>query len=147
MKITGSGISIVSEKVKLPLSKNEIVRLAEKTLGILREDKARVSILFVNDAKMRRLNRKYRNTDRPTDCLAFPMREGKGGKLHPEMLGDVVISVDTAKSNSRYFGTTEKREVVLCIIHGILHLLGYSDISVPAIKKMAKKQEHILKRL
>lgn len=147
MKSGPDRISIAAEKVKLPLSKNEILKAAEKTLRILKEDDAQLSISFVNDAKMRRLNRKYRNIDRATDCLAFPMREGKGEKLHPRILGDVVISVDTARENSKRFGTTEKRELILYIIHGVLHLLGYSDTTIPAAGKMVKKQEFILKQL
>jgi probable rRNA maturation factor len=147
MAVNGGHVSVISEGVRLPLPKARISRLAEKVLSILREKDAKACIFFVNDAKIRALNLKYRKIDRPTDCLAFPMREGAGGKIHREILGDIVISVDTAKKNSRYFGSAVKKEISLYVIHGILHLLGFKDTTVPARKKMREMEEGILKRL
>lgn len=138
--INGGRVDVISEGVNLPLSKVRIKRLTSRILSELKKKNAGVCIFFVNDAKMRKLNLKYRKIDRPTDCLAFPMRESG-------MLGDIVISVDTARSNSRYFGSTVKKEISLYIIHGILHLLGFKDTSASARKKMRGMEEDVLKRL
>jgi len=147
VSINAGRISVISEKVRLPLSKIKIERIAEKISSLLKEKNAEVCIFFVNDAKMRRMNLKYRGIDRPTDCLAFPMREGAGGKLHREILGDIVISVDTARKNSRYFDSTVKKEISLYIIHGMLHLLGFKDTAASARKKMRRMEGELLKRL
>lgn len=145
--INGGRVSVISEKIRLPLSKAKIKRLAEKILSILKEKNAKVCIFFVNDAKMRKMNLKYRGIDRPTDCLAFPMREGAGNKIHREILGDIVISVETARKNSGYFDSTVKKEISLYIIHGILHLLGLKDTTASARKRMRRMEEGLLKRL
>src|SRR3989338_1524408 len=131
MAVNGGRISVISERVRLPLPKAKIEALAGKILSILKEKDAKVCILFVNDAKMRKMNLKYRGIDRPTDCLAFPMRQGAGSNIYRELLGDIAISVDTARKNSRYFGSTVKKEISLYIIHGILHLLGFKDTTAP----------------
>lgn len=140
-------ISIIAESVKLPLKEDKIKRLVNETLSLLKESDSKVDIVFVTDEIMRRLNRKYRKIDRATDCLAFPMREGVDRKLHPELLGDVVISVDTAKRNARLYGTEVKDETALYIIHGLLHLLGFKDVTATQRKKMQRLEEKILRSI
>ncbi len=140
-------ISISSIGVKLLLTKAEIKKSTSKILGLLKEGNSRVGLVFVDDGGMRKLNWKYRGDNRATDCLAFPMREGEDSQLNPELLGDVVISVDTAKRNAKLFGFSIKGEIILYIIHGILHLLGFKDTTVFEKKKMQRLQEDILSRL
>ena len=78
------------------------------------------------DAAIHALNRDYRGKDRPTDVLAFAMREGEGGHLHPELLGDVVISVDTARRQAKRKGPAGLHaELLFLASHGLCHLLGY----------------------
>lgn len=146
-KHKGDRISIISEGTKLPFAKDEIKRLTVKILSLLKEKNSNVDLVFVNDKNMRALNLKYRKIDRPTDCLAFPMREGKDARLNPQLLGDVVISVDTAKRNAKSFGTDIKDETTLYIIHGILHLLGFNDTDRRERAKMKSLEENILRRL
>lgn len=140
MAIKDDRVSVIHEKVDLPLSKIRIKKLAGRILSELKEKNARVCIFFVSDAKMRELNLKYRKINRPTDCLAFPMREGK-------MLGDIAISMDTAKINSRYFDSTVKKEITLYMVHGILHLLGFKDTTPSGKKRMRRMEEEIINRL
>ena len=71
------------------------------------------------------LNRDYRGKDRPTDVLAFAMSEGEGGGLHPDLLGDVVISLETAARQASERRKTIASEVDFLLAHGLLHLLGY----------------------
>ena len=89
--------------------------------GILRQltlpKKTELCITFVDDNKMRDLNKTYRSINKTTDVLSFPQDN--------EFLGDLVISYPTAKKNSKRYKTTIKREIQRLIIHGILHLLGY----------------------
>jgi probable rRNA maturation factor len=80
------------------------------------------SLRLVDDAAIHALNRDYRGKNKPTDVLAFAQREGPGGDLHPELLGDVVISVDTARRQAK---RGLYRELLHLASHGLCHLLGY----------------------
>ncbi|HET9623342.1 MAG TPA: rRNA maturation RNase YbeY [Kofleriaceae bacterium] len=80
------------------------------------------SLRLVDDAEIHALNRDYRGKNKPTDVLAFAQREGPGGELHPELLGDVVISVDTARKQAK---RGLYRELLHLASHGLCHLLGY----------------------
>lgn len=81
-----------------------------------------VGLTFTDDAEIHALNRDYRKKDKPTDVLAFAMREGPGGDLTPGVLGDVVISVPTATRQKK---GTLATELEFLFSHGLCHLLGY----------------------
>ena len=81
-----------------------------------------LSLLLCDDQEIHALNRAYRKKDRPTDVLAFAMREGPGGALHPTVLGDIVISVETARRQARGRLGPELEQL---FAHGLCHLLGY----------------------
>jgi probable rRNA maturation factor len=97
---------------------------AEKMLAALAQGGAELSIALVDDARIRELNRAYRKKDKPTDVLAFAMREGEGG-AQGGALGDVVISIDTARRQARDRGRPLLDELTMLLAHGILHLIGY----------------------
>lgn len=91
--------------------------------------KAEVSILLVSDAKMRKINKQWRGKDSSTDVLSFPLFEGEKleiplKSLHPLELGDVVISLPTAKRQAREHEVGLRQELDLLLVHGMLHLLG-----------------------
>jgi probable rRNA maturation factor len=81
-----------------------------------------VTLRLTDDPSIHELNRVYRRKDRATDVLAFAQREGEGGGLQPHLLGDIVISVDTAARQAR---RGLEREVLFLAAHGLCHLLGY----------------------
>lgn len=97
-----------------------------------------LSIAFVDDKKIIELNKRYRKKDSVTDVLSFGMHKAN-------LLGDVVISVDTAKRNSFIYHSTLDEELILYIIHGILHLSGYDDATARDRRVMEKKQRELLK--
>jgi rRNA maturation RNase YbeY len=102
-----------------------------------------LSILLVNDREMRGLNRRYRGIDRTTDVLAFAQQEGAGGS--PDgLLGDVVISVDTARRQARDAGSSLGVEVDRLLIHGLLHLLGYDHERSSAEARRMQRRERML---
>lgn len=84
-----------------------------------------ISVLLVDDAKMRDLNHRYRNLDAPTDVLSFPQGGGEPGEFISHLLGDVVISVETAQRQAAEHGFSLNEELGLLVIHGLLHLLGF----------------------
>jgi probable rRNA maturation factor len=93
-------------------------------LGTLGLADAELSVLFVDDAAMRVLNRRHRGKDRPTDVLAFPVDE-KPVRGAPRVLGDVVISLETALRQARSRSRGLVAEVRFLLAHGLLHLVGY----------------------
>jgi probable rRNA maturation factor len=110
-------------------------------LGLL---EAELSLLFVNDLQIQTLNRRYLHRDKPTNVLAFPMRKGEFPTLHPHLLGDLVISVETARRQSNRFGLNEMEMVVLLMVHGVLHLIGYEhEGTKKGAREMAIKQKEL----
>jgi len=107
-----------------PIAAAEVRRRAERMLKALRMQRAELSILLCDDETIHALNRDYRQKDRPTDVLAFAMREGQGAELHPDVLGDVVISIDTARRQAASAKRSIAHEVTFLLAHGLLHLLG-----------------------
>jgi len=95
------------------------------------------SVLYVADEEMREINRMYAGKDRPTDVLSFAMREGESLALPPEeespgeLLGDLVVSLETAQRQAVKQGHSLRREVAILLIHGTLHLLGYDHHTAP----------------
>jgi probable rRNA maturation factor len=81
-----------------------------------------VALRLTGDEAIRELNRDYRGKDKPTDVLAFAQREGEAGRLHPEVLGDIIISVPTAARQAR---RGLAAELLHLASHGLCHLLGY----------------------
>ncbi len=116
-----------------------VARLSGITLRYLDLREAELSILLVSDDEMQRLNRRWRRKDRPTDVLSFPL-DAEG------LLGDVVISIDTARRQAAEQGTTLGREADRLLIHGLLHLLGYDHERSPAEARRMQRRERALAR-
>jgi probable rRNA maturation factor len=93
---------------------------------------------------MAELNHAYRGVTGPTDVLAFPMREGRFGAVSPDLLGDVVISVETAARQARARRADVGGELALLLVHGILHLVGYDHETAEGRRRMWEKQRAIL---
>ncbi|MGQ0694420.1 MAG: rRNA maturation RNase YbeY [Nitrospiraceae bacterium] len=100
-----------------------LVRVIERVLAAVGEAQSELSVELVGDPRMRLLNREYRKQDRPTDVLAFPMRESDNP--YPTLLGDVVISVPTALRQASEAGRSLDDELATLLVHGVLHLCGY----------------------
>ncbi len=109
--------------------------------------KAEVSVTFTDNEGIHELNRDYRNIDRPTDVLSFPMYERdelilESGEI---MLGDIVISLEKAQAQAAEYGHSFEREVAFLTVHSMLHLLGYDhETSETDEKEMFGRQEKIL---
>jgi probable rRNA maturation factor len=110
-------------KIKVDLPK---IRLAvEKILKALNLIQVELSVTLSNDKQIKELNRQYRKQNGPTDVLAFPMGEGSFKELNPFLLGDVIISLETAIKQAHTFHHSLQQELYQLLVHGILHLVGY----------------------
>lgn len=100
-------------------------RSARAVLGALSLSRAELSLALIDDAEMQELNSGYRGLDRPTDVLSFSLVDGEGAEHRRGLLGDVVISVETAASQARARHRALDEEVTRLLIHGVLHLIGH----------------------
>jgi len=122
------------------------VRDDGNTLVRLAAPGSELSVALVDDAEMQTLNRNYRDQDRPTDVLAFPMDPHEGGGEN--LLGDVVISLETAVRQAAERDMTPADEVRTLLVHGFLHLLGYDHERSPAeARRMFRKQRALVAEL
>ena len=99
-------------------------RRAEKMLRHLGLSKVELSVALVDDAAIRELNREYRHKDKPTDVLAFPLQDPVPERVEG-LIGDVIISIDTARKQAKKHRRTLLAEMTMLLGHGLLHLLGH----------------------
>ncbi|NTW71866.1 MAG: rRNA maturation RNase YbeY [Eubacteriaceae bacterium] len=104
-----------------------------------------VSISIVSDDEIKSLNSEYRNMDKVTDVLSFPMYDE--GDPEPVLLGDIIISYNRARSQSEDYGHSVLREICYLTAHGMLHLLGYDHMNESDKKDMRQKEEEIMKKM
>jgi len=124
---------------------------------------AEVNVLFTDNEGIHEMNREYRDIDRPTDVLSFPMveydepgnfdtlEENQADCFHPEtgelLLGDIVLSYDKIKEQAKEYGHSELRELCFLVAHSMLHLFGYDHMEEEERKKMEQMQSEILSGL
>jgi probable rRNA maturation factor len=120
--------------------KDKIIYWLEQAIKILTVEADEMSIIFTSDEQIRMFNRKYRNIDRETDVLSFPLGERNlEGKIN---LGDIIISIDTAERQAQELGHSVDAEIKILIIHGLLHLLSYDHETDDG--EMKKKEQELL---
>ena len=111
-----------------------------------------VSVSFVNNDEIRKLNKQYRNKDMETDVLSFPLCEGDHLEYNTNtdfvLLGDIVISMEMAVKQAKMYGHVLEREIAFLTVHSMLHLLGYDhETSSLEQRKMREKEEAVLDKL
>ncbi len=131
---TIEGIEITEETEELI---NQICGQVVHFQGITEETE--VNIIFVDDSFIKNLNQRFRNKDYATDVLSFPFDV-------PEFIGEIYISLDTAKRQAEEFNHSITREIAFLTVHGIMHLLGYDHGDEPD-EEMRKAEEEILSSL
>lgn len=147
-------ISKSSKEVKVPTGVRLLVRRCCHAVLVNEnfEGSAEISVKFVNDEEIHALNRDYRNVDRSTDVLSFPLGEDGVYDINNDtgakMLGDIVISIDHAKAQAEEYGHTLEREIGFLTVHSMLHLLGYDHENggLEAVR-MREKEETALTQL
>jgi len=139
-------ITVRNAQRRVPVDIRRLKSLAGRGLKVLGLEGAQLSVLVVADKRIRRLNRTYRQIDAPTDVLAFPQREGAGPELNPGLLGDVVLSAETADRQAVRLGRTLERELDTLLVHGLLHLAGFDhEASKEAREEMNRWKRKILR--
>lgn len=120
----------------------EVLIFAAKKEGI--NDEAELSVSIVNDKQIQALNNDYRSKDQPTDVLSFPFDDFEAIEGMPVLLGDLIISFETAQEQAKQYNHSIERELCFLAVHGLLHLIGYTHDTEEEEKEMFGKQEKIL---
>lgn len=151
-----------SGRVTVRVSQREVSPGKRVPLGLLRwaarlaveaagcPEPVEVSLTLTGDGPIRELNRRFRGVNEPTDVLAFPLREGGGPpppRGTPRPLGDVVISVDTARRQARQNGISPEREIARLVSHGVLHLLGFDHGTPQEERRMRAREARVRESL
>ena len=122
-------VLIEDRQNRLKLPKDDIRTTARRVLSALGYPDAQLSVLIVSDEQIAELNATYLNHTGPTNVISFPMQEGPFAEITPELLGDVVISADTAHREAAEAGMEMMERFNQLLIHGILHLVGYDHVN------------------
>lgn len=133
---------------------DEQIRELEKLLSFaadkLNVGDAELSLSFVDNETIRKINAQYRNKDQVTDVISFALEEKVEGEAEivgvtiPRMLGDIIVSVPKAREQAEAYGHSFERELGFLVVHGLLHLLGYDHQTPAEEKEMFSLQEEIL---
>jgi probable rRNA maturation factor len=147
-KITGRRKEMATlldnRQAKIEIDILRLRRILDKILKHLNLEDSEISFLFVDDEDIKKINHQYLNRDYPTNVIAFSMREGEFGDVNPHILGDVVISVETALRDAKKENIRFEDGLDYLMIHGILHLLGYDhEKSEIESRKMKEKEKEI----
>jgi probable rRNA maturation factor len=138
-------ILINNEFPEIKVDARKIEQQTGKVLTSLDCNEHEISILFIGDQRIRDLNQQFRDIDRPTDVLSFPqISEDELEAPGALVLGDVAISLETARCQSEEHGLSFEEELTLLLIHGILHLLGYDhEVSDQEEERMRNKTREL----
>jgi probable rRNA maturation factor len=135
-------IIIVNQQKRIPVHKKKVKEIVLKTLKILKVKlTGELSVLYTDNRTIQQLNYRFLGRKEPTDVLCFNLSDRE------DIFADIVISTEKAQENSRLFKTSPSWEARLYLIHGILHLLGYTDRTAKERNRMHRKALHILRKL
>lgn len=129
--------------------KDEIKSMKKILKRALKSEKiknASFNVILIDDKEITKINKMYRKKNKPTDVISFALEDNKESisAYNKRILGDIYISVETAKKQAKEYNHSLKRELCFLSVHGLLHLLGYDHIEEKDEKIMFKKQELIL---
>ena len=120
-----------------------LLATARRLLAEVGEADAGLSLSLVSDAAIRTLNREYRGHDAATDVLSFPLDETSNRKVPETLLGDVVISVETARRQAEEYDASLQRELYRLLIHGLLHLKGHDHEQLAQRRSMRREERRL----
>jgi probable rRNA maturation factor len=136
-------ISIASPQESVAIDRGRMREVARAVLEGENAPDAEISLAFVDNETIHRLNKRYLDHDEPTDVLSFPLSDANAKKL----CGELVVGVEVAKAQAESRGHDVQAELALYVIHGILHLCGHDDESAPGAARMRERERHYLSKL
>ncbi len=137
-------INLINDQRCYKLPKKQLKSLCFFILKSQGIKSTEVNVLFTDNKRIKELNKKFRREDKATDVLSFYEEKNKDKVLSASYLGDLVISIETARMQARVYKQTIIREIRLYVIHGLLHLLGHRDYTKKEKQSMNFLQETLL---
>ncbi len=138
-----SKVSIASPQEHVPVDRGRMREVARTVLDGERVADYEISLAFVDNPTIHRLNQRYLQHDEPTDVLSFPLSEPNARKLS----GELVMGAEVAQAQAAARGHDVQAELALYVIHGLLHLCGLDDASAEGAAAMRARERHYLRRL
>lgn len=134
------------EKIRINESINELIeKVVLECLTLERKGlDYEISVTFVDDEEIRELNKEYRNVDKSTDVLSFPLEENEFDIPGNTLLGDIIISAETAKRQSEEYGHSLEREIAYLAAHSMFHLMGYDHMEEVEKQVMRDKEKKVM---
>jgi probable rRNA maturation factor len=125
-------------------SRTEIARRARAMMRALQLEKEELSLVLTGDVQIQKLNKVYRQKNKPTDVLAFAQREGEFASVAGDLLGDVIVSIPTARRQAEARGAALVDEVTMLVAHGLLHLLGWDHDTAAKDRRMRAETDRLV---
>jgi probable rRNA maturation factor len=135
-------ISIANQQEAVAIDRKRLREIVAAVLDGEGKPDSEISLAFVDNATIHRLNLRYLQHDEPTDVLSFPLSDPSAKRLS----GELVIDAEIAKAQAQERGHDVQAELALYVIHGLLHLCGYDDKSEAAEKRMRERERHYLRQ-
>lgn len=135
---------IVNLTTDLNFYEESIKRVLNRGIKKEKLEEVIFNVIIVDNEYIHKLNKEYRNIDRPTDVITFALEDNLDIKTNPRLLGDIYISIERAKEQAIEYGHSLEREVCFLAVHGFYHLLGYDHQTTEEEKVMFTKQEEVL---
>jgi rRNA maturation RNase YbeY len=135
---TGVKVAVSNRQRRLKIDASVLARIVERVLEFVHDDRAELGIVLMDDDGIAKLNAQYHHTQGPTDILSFDYGDGQG---------ELIISVDHVIAQARRFRSTPSRELVLYVVHGILHLHGHNDLTLRDRRRMRAAERRLMSRL
>jgi probable rRNA maturation factor len=138
-------LQIRNNQNKIKINKRKIRGTVLKILKILDCVDKEISLSFVDDENIKQLNKQYLGRDKATNVISFSLQEGEYSDINPQIMGDIIVSVETAQRDAIKGNLTVTQEFEFLIIHGILHLLGYNheNTTKKETNKMRQKEKDL----
>jgi probable rRNA maturation factor len=137
-KPDGVAVAVRNRQRRVKINTRLLAEIARQALELVGNTRTQLGIVLVNDVTIARLNAQYHATPGPTDILSFDYRDGEG---------ELIVSVERAAAQARRFRTTAAREIVLYVVHGILHLHGHDDLTRRDKSRMRAAERRVIDRL
>ena len=138
-------IQIENKQTKIKIDRRKIRITVRTLLNIMDCANRELSISFVDDKTIQQLNKNYLQKDNSTNVLSFSLQEGEYGNINPDILGDIIISAETALRDAAIGDLSLSEEIDFLIIHGLLHLLGFNHENTTKVQttKMRVKEKEL----
>jgi probable rRNA maturation factor len=135
---TGGRVAVANRQRRLKIDTHRLAEIAERALELVGDKQFHLGIVLVNDVAIAKLNARYHDTPGATDILSFDY----GGAQ-----GELIISVEHAVTQAGRYRTTSAQELILYVVHGILHLHGYNDLTRPQRRRMRAAERRLVSQL